>query len=465
MMAEKFDVAVIGSGPGGYAAAIRCSQKSEQKGGAVAIIEKENIGGVCLNCGCIPSKTLLASAHIFNLAKNAGSMGIDIDNPRVNWPKVQSRKETVVAGFRKGLAGLITSNKIKIFQGAGIITARNKITVQGNTPAEIEAAKIIIATGSVPIEIPSVRFDGKKIISSTEALSLSEIPKSMVIIGGGVIGCEMACVYASVGAKVTIIEALERILPFEDEWAGQLLAREFKKAGIDVIVGKKVTGCEKTGSKVKLSLEDSASVEAKKVLVSVGRKAFCDSQTIKNLSLQMNGSAIKVNDKMETNVPGVYAIGDVVGTTYLAHGAFFEAEIAAENAMGKEAHIGDYSLVPRAVYTFPEVASVGKNESKCKETGIDYMVGRAFFRANGRSLAHNETAGEIRVIRDKKTNKILGVTMVGAGVTEMMATARALIGSREKISEISFAHPTVSEVLKEAWEDAFGAGLHIPPRT
>ncbi len=200
-MAEKFDVAVIGSGPGGYAAAIRCAQK----GAAVAIIEKEQIGGTCLNRGCIPSKTLLASAHIFNLAKNAGLMGIDFDNPRVNWPKMQSRKEAVVAGSRKGLAGLIGSNKIKIFQGTGTVTAKNKIAVQGNSPAEIEAAKIIIATGSVPIEIPSVRFDGKTIISSTEALSLAEIPKSMIIIGGGVIGCEMACIYAAIGSKITII--------------------------------------------------------------------------------------------------------------------------------------------------------------------------------------------------------------------------------------------------------------------
>ena len=460
-MAEKFDVAVIGSGPGGYAAAIRCAQK----GAAVAIIEKEQIGGTCLNRGCIPSKTLLASAHIFNLAKNAGLMGIDFDNPRVNWPKMQSRKEAVVAGSRKGLAGLIGSNKIKIFQGTGTVTAKNKIAVQGNSPAEIEAAKIIIATGSVPIEIPSVRFDGKTIISSTEALSLAEIPKSMIIIGGGVIGCEMACIYAAIGSKITIIEALPNILPFEDEWVGQLLTREFTTLGIDIIAGKKVTTSEKSGSKIKLSLEDGTSIEAEKVLVSVGRKAFCDNQTVKNLSLQMNGSAIKVNDRMETNVPGVYAIGDAVGTTYLAHGAFLEAETAAENAMGGKARIEDYSLVPRAVYTFPEVASVGKNETKCKQAGIDYTVGRSFFRANGRSLAHNETVGEVRVIRDKKTNQILGVTMVGAGVTEMIAAARILLGSKEKISEISFAHPTVSEVLKEAWEDAFGLGLHIPPRT
>ncbi len=459
-MAEKFDVAVIGSGPGGYAAAVRCAQK----GGKIAIIEKGDIGGVCLNCGCIPSKTLLASAHIFNLAKNAGAMGIDIDNPKVNWPKVQSRREAIVAGFRKGLAGVIGSNKIKIFQGAGIVTAKNKIAVQGDTTAEIEAAKIIIATGSVPIEIPFMPFDGKKIISSTEALSLAEIPKSMIVIGGGVIGCEMACIYASVGTKVTIVEALDRILPFEDEWVGQLLAREFKKAGIDVIVGKKVTGCEKTGSQIKLTLEDGTAIETEKALVSVGRKASCDSQTVKALSLEMNAPAIKVNEKMETSAAGVYAIGDVVGTTYLAHGAFFEAEVAAANAMGEKTLIGDYSLVPRAVYTFPEVASVGKNETKCKEAGVDYAIGRAFFRANGRSIAHNETAGEIRVIRDKKTAQILGATIVGSGAAEMVAAARALIGSREKIGEISFAHPTVSEVLKEAWEDAFGLSLHTPPK-
>jgi dihydrolipoamide dehydrogenase len=178
----------------------------------------------------------------------------------------------------------------------------------------------------------------------------------------------------------------------------------------------------------------------------------------------MNGSAIKVNEKMETNVPEVYAIGDAVGTTYLAHGAFLEAEVAGENAMGKKAHIQDYSLVPRAVYTFPEVASIGKNETKCRQTEIDYTIGRAFFRVNGRSLGHNETAGEVRVVRDKKTNKILGVTMVGSGVTEMIAAARVLLGSSEKISEISFAHPTVSEVLKEAWEDALGTSLHMSPK-
>ena len=459
-MAEKFDVAVIGSGPGGYAAAIRCAQK----GAAAAIIEKGDIGGVCLNCGCIPSKALLASVHILTIAKSASLMGVEIGAPKVNWLKMQSRKDTIVTGLRKGLAGLIQSNKIKIFQGMGIVTAKNKITVDGRRPAEIEAKKIIIATGSVPIEIPFAAFDGKSVISSTEALSLAEIPESMIIIGGGAVGCEMACVYAAVGSKVTIIEALPNILPFEDEWVGQLVTREFKKLGINVITGKKATACEKSDSKVKLSLEGGQTVEAEKVLVSVGRKAFCDNQTIKTLSLEMNGPAIKVDEKMQTNTAGVYAIGDVVGTTYLAHGAFLEAEVASENATGGQAQIKDYSLVPRVVYTFPEVASVGKNEIKCKQTGIDYTIGRALFKANGRSLTHNEITGEVRAIRDKKTNKIIGVTMVSSGAAEMIAAARALLGSGEKISEISFAHPTVCEVLKEAWEDAFDLSLHIPPK-
>ena len=457
-MAEKFDVAVIGSGPGGYAAAIRCAQK----GAAVAIIEKDKIGGTCLNCGCIPSKTLLASAHIFTTVKNAGVFGVDVETPKVNWPKMQARKDAIVAGFKKGLATLIQSNKIKIFQGQGIVTAKNKIAIKGGV--EIEPKKIIIATGSMPIEIPFMPFDGEKIISSTEALCLNNIPKSMIIVGGGVIGCEMVCVYAAVGAKITIIEALAGILPFEDEWVGQLLTKEFKKAGINTITGKKATACEKSGSGVRLSLEDGSSIEAEKVLVSVGRKAFCDSQTIKTLSLEMKGSVIKVNEKMQTSAADVYAIGDVVGTTYLAHGAFAEAETAAENVTGGNSNMEDYSLVPRAVYTFPEVAAVGENEIKCKKMGIDYTVGRAFFRANGRSLAQNETVGEVRVVRDKKTNKILGVTMVGPGVTEMIASARILLGSAEPIRGISFAHPTVSETLKEAWEDAFGISLHTPPR-
>jgi len=460
-MAERFDVVVIGSGPGGYAAAIR----SAQRGASVAVIEKGLVGGTCLNCGCIPSKTLLASAHTLLMIKHAALMGVDVPSATANWPRIQARKDAVVTGFRKGLTGLIQSHKVKIIQGWGIAAAPNRVTVESQTaPMEIEAGKIILATGSQPVELPTMPFDGRTVISSKEALELQQIPQSMVIVGGGVIGCEMACAYAAVGTKVTIVEALSRLIPMEDEWVGRLIEREFKKLGIDSLTGQKVTSVEKTGGAAKVSLESGQTIAAEKVLVSVGRRAVVDRETVESLSLKMNRAAIAVNDKLQTNVPGVYAIGDAVGTTYLAHGAFAEADVAAANATGGDETIGDYSLVPRAVYTFPEIASVGKNEQTCKASGLDVSVGRAFFKANGRSMAHNETVGEIRAVRDNSTNRIVGVTMVGATVTELAGAARAIIGSTQKITEMSFPHPTFSEVLKEAAEDAFGLSVHAPPK-
>lgn len=460
-MAERFDVVVIGSGPGGYAAAIRCAMK----GVSVAVVEKGLVGGTCLNCGCIPSKTLLASAHTLLMTTHAALMGVDVPSASPNWPKIQARKDAVVAGFRKGLTGLIQSHKVKIIPGRGIVTAPGRVKIESETaPAEIEADKIILATGSQPIELPAIPFDGQTVISSKEALELQQIPQSMVIVGGGVIGCEIACAYAAVGTKVTIVEALDRLIPMEDDWVGRLIAREFKKLGIESLTSQKVTSVEKTGGAAKVTLESGQTVDAEKVLVSVGRRAAVDQETVEGLNLQMNRVAIAVNDRLETNVPGVYAIGDAVGTTYLAHGAFAEADVAAVNATGGDETIGDYSLVPRAVYTFPEIASVGKNEQVCKTDGLDVSVGKAFFRANGRSIAHNETVGEVRVVRDSSTNRIVGVTMVGATVTELAGAARALIGSTEKVTELSFPHPTFSEVLREAAEDAFGLSVHTLPK-
>jgi dihydrolipoamide dehydrogenase len=460
-MLEKFDVVVIGSGPGGYAVAIRCAQR----GASVAVVEKDLIGGTCLNCGCIPSKTLLASAHTLLSINHAKMMGIDVQPPVPNWPNIQARKNAVVTGFRKGLTGLIQSNKIKIIAGQGIVTAPGKITIESEeSPAEIEAGNIILATGSVPIEIPTIPFDGQVVISSKEALNLTQIPRSMVIVGGGVIGCEMACVYAAMGTKVTIVEALSRLIPMEDAWIGRLMEREFKKLGIESLTSQKVISVDKTTLPAKVALESGQQIEAEKVLVSVGRRATVDKETVDALNLQMNRHLISVDKKMQTNVPGVYALGDAVGTTYLAHGAFAEAEVAAANATDSDEEIVDYKLIPRAVYTFPEIASVGRTEEICTSEGLDISIGKAFFKANGRSLAHNETTGEIRVVRDNSTNKILGVSMVGAIVTELVGAARTLIGTTEKITEISFPHPSVSEVLKEAAEDAFGLSLHNLPR-
>ncbi len=468
-MAESFDVVVIGSGPGGYAATIRCAQR----GASVAVVEKGFIGGTCLNCGCIPSKALLASAHTLLLTKHAVLMGVDVTLATPNWPKIQTRKDTIVTAFRKGLTGLIRSHNIKILQGRAVVTAPNKIRIEtDNSPMEgprfagtqIQADNIILATGSEPIQIPEIPFDGRTVISSKEALALEQIPGSMVIVGGGAIGCELACVYAAAGTKVTIVEALSRLIPMEDEWVGRLIEREFKTLDIDTLTSRKVDSVDTTGGMAKVLLEDGEAIDAEKVLVSVGRRPVVDNETVEALNLQMSGDAIAVSEKMETNVPGVYAIGDAVGTTFLAHGAFAEAEVAAANATGGDERIADYSLIPRAVYTFPEIASVGKTEQICKNEGLDVSVGKSFFKANGRSVAHNETVGQIRVVKDNATNKIIGVTMVSATATELIAAARALIGTSEEITDISFPHPTVSEVLKEAAEDAFGLSLHNPPK-
>jgi dihydrolipoamide dehydrogenase len=424
------------------------------------------MGGTCLNVGCIPSKALLASAHTYLLAKHSAVMGIDIQSVGFNWQKIQTRKNGIVSGFVKGLSGLVASHGVKIYNGKGIATGSNTVSVEDAQGGKTELMfdKLIIASGSEPINIPAFPFDGQTIISSTEALSLPDVPKSMVIIGGGVIGCEMACVYASFGTQVTIVEALDRLMPNEDAWVGQTLEREFKKLGITSLVGKKVVSVDKAAGAV-VNLESGEKINAEKVLVSVGRRASADKETVSALALEMDGAKIKVNKKMETSAANVYAIGDVVGTTYLAHGAMAEAEVAAHNSTGANHQMGEYTMIPKAVYSFPEVASVGVNEEKCKRDGVDYTIGKAFFRANGRSVGHNETVGEIRAVRDAKTDKIIGVTMVGANVTELVAAARGIIGTTENIFDISFAHPTVSEVLKEACEDAYGLSLHAPPKT
>jgi dihydrolipoamide dehydrogenase len=460
-MSESYDVVVIGSGPGGYAAAIKCAQR----GATVAVVEKSFIGGTCLNRGCIPSKALLASAHTLLSIKHAALMGVDVASATANWPKMQARKDAIVTGFRNGLTGLMQSHKIKIHPGRAVITAPGTIKIESeDSPIQIQAGKIILSTGSEPIELPALPFDGRTVISSKEALGLENIPKSIVIVGGGVIGCELACVYAAVGAKVTIVEALSRLIPMEDEWVGRLINREFKKLGIDSLTSQKVISVDTSGEPAKVALESGQTIEAEKVLVSVGRRPVVDKETVEALNLEMSDPAVSVNDKLETNVPGLYAIGDAVGTTYLAHGAFAEAEVAAVNATGGDEKIADYSLIPRAVYTFPEIASIGKTEQACRDEGLDVSVGKSLFKANGRSVAHNETIGQISAVRDNSTNKIIGVTMVGSVVTEMIAAARLLLGRTEKITEISFPHPTVSEVLKEAAEDAFGLSLHNPPK-
>jgi len=452
-MAERFDVVVIGAGPGGFRAARRCAQRSA----STAVVEKEFVGGTCLNWGCIPSKTLLATAHLLLRARQAGEMGIDIPSATPNWAKIQQRREAIITGIRKGMLGTMKANKMTHIEGRAVVTAPGRIRVQSNGQTrELEAGKIILATGSETIELRNMPFDGQTIISSKEALSLPQIPKSMLIVGGGVIGCEMACAYAALGTKVTIVEALERLLPMEDSWISRILEREFKNLGIDSITARKVMSVDKSASPAKVSLDNGQIIEAEKVLVAVGRRAAIDKEIVEALKLEMNGPLIKINRKLETNVPGVYALGDVVGTTYLAHGATAEAEVAAANATGGNEEMLDYSLIPRVVFTFPEVASVGKTEEKCQAAGMDIAIGKGFYRANGRSLAENETIGQFHAVRDKAINELIGISMVGHMATEFVAFARTLIGTCEPVRRITFPHPTVSETLEDAVHEALG---------
>ncbi|MCK5225783.1 MAG: dihydrolipoyl dehydrogenase [Planctomycetes bacterium] len=451
-MAEKFDIAVIGSGPGGYEAAIKCAQKNA----SVAIIEKEAIGGTCLNWGCIPSKALLASAHTLLMAKNAATMGIGIETATPDSQKIQERKNAIVARFANGMTAQLQKNKVKIIQGAASITAPGQIEIENDgIQTKIKADKIILASGSEPIEIPTMPFDGKTVISSKEALSLPEIPKSMIIVGGGAIGCELACVYAVMGTKVTIIEALTQLIPTEDRWVGQIIESELKKLGIRILVNQKAASIDKTVNPAKVTLANGQAIEAEKIMVAIGRRPAISKETIEKLDLKTNGKAIAVNEKMETNIPCLYAIGDVVGTTYLAHGAFAEARIAAENATGGDKKMGDYSLIPRAVYTFPEIASVGKSQNACEEEGLKIAIGKAFFKTNGKSNANNQTTGQVRVIIDKSAGKIIGITIVADQAAELIATATVLIANQENMSEIIFQHPTVSETLAEAVQNAY----------
>jgi dihydrolipoamide dehydrogenase len=453
-MAERFDMVVIGAGPGGFRAAKRCAQR----GAATALVEKEFIGGTCLNWGCIPSKTLLASAHLLLQARKASEMGIDIPSAAPNWAKIQQRREAVIMTLRKGMTGSAKMPNLTYIEGTATIAGPGKITVtaSGGQSRSLETGKIILATGSQPIQIPTIPFDGQTVISSKEALSLAGIPKTMVIVGGGVIGCELACAYAAFGTKVTIVEALERIIPMEDSWISRLLERELKSQGIEVMTGQKVMSVDKSTSPAKVNLASGQAIGAEKVLVAVGRRAAVDKQIADALKLEMNGPAIKINSRMETSAPGVYALGDGVATTSLAHGATAEAEVAAANATGGNEEMIDYSLIPRVIFTFPEVASVGKSEEKCQAEGRDISIGKGFYKGNGRSVAHNATAGQIHAVRDKAMNEIVGISMIGEMATEYVAFARTLIGTCEPIRNITFPHPTVSETIEDAVHEALG---------
>jgi len=453
---KSYDVAIIGSGPGGYVAAIRCSQL----GLKTAIIEKyATLGGTCLNVGCIPSKALLDSSHHYDDAvKHFETHGIEIPGEiKVNLEKMIGRKQAVVDQTTGGIDFLMTKNKIDVYHGMGAFKDATHITITGDTNEEIEAKYSIIATGSKPTTLPFAKVDKERIITSTEALKLKEIPKHLIIIGGGVIGLELGQVYKRLGSDVTVIEYMDRIIPTMDSSLSKELNKVFRKQKFNINVSHKVTSVVRNGNEVSVTAENKKGelVEFKGdyCLVSVGRSPYTAGLNAESAGVKLTDRGrVEVNGKLQTSTSNIYAIGDVIKGAMLAHKAEEEGVFVAESIAGQKPHI-DYNLIPGVVYTWPEVASVGKTEDQLKDDGVDYKSGQFPMRALGRSRASMDLDGFVKILADKTTDEILGVHMIGARCADLISEAVVAMefrASAEDISRMSHAHPTFSEAIKEA---------------
>ena len=467
---EKFDVTIIGSGPGGYVAAIRCAQL----GMKTAIIERyKTLGGTCLNVGCIPSKALLdSSEHYYNATHTFAEHGIEAKDLKVNLNQMIKRKDDVVKQNCDGINFLMKKNKITIFTGHGSFVDRNTIEINpiaGGEKTQIESAKTIIATGSKPMSIAGVEIDKQRIITSTEALKLTEIPKQIIIIGGGVIGLELGSVYARLGSKISVIEFTGSIIGTMDSAMGKELQKSLKKIGFEFYLNHKVTGATTKDNEVTVSADNAKGEKVQfkgdYCLVAVGRKPYTENLALDKAGVKTdNRGRIETNEHLQTNVEGIYAIGDVVKGAMLAHKAEDEGVFVAEIITGQKPHI-NYNLIPGVVYTWPEVASVGFTEDQLKEQGKKYKVGNFPFKASGRARASGDIDGFVKVLADEKTDEILGVHIIGPRAADMIAEAVVAMefrASAEDIARTSHAHPTYTEAFKEACLDATGKrALHI----
>jgi dihydrolipoamide dehydrogenase len=452
-----YDLIVIGSGPGGYVAAIRAAQL----GMKTAIIEKyPTLGGTCLNVGCIPSKALLdSSEHFHNAAHTFKTHGIDLSNLKVNLKQMISRKDEVVKQNVDGIQFLMKKNKIEVHHGLGSFVDKNtvKVTKDDGSSEHIQGKNIIIATGSKPSSLPFIKLDKKRVITSTEALNLKEIPKHMIVIGGGVIGMELGSVYGRMGAKVSVVEYMDSLIPSMDKTMGKELQKSLKKLGFEFYLKHKVVEVENKGKEVIVKAENSKgeTVELKGdyVLVSIGRRPYTDGLNAEAAGVKITDRGqVEVDEHLRTNVPNIYAIGDVVKGAMLAHKAEEEGTFVAEVISGQKPHI-NYLLIPGVVYTWPEVAAVGYTEEQLKEKGIKYKTGKFPFMASGRARASMDTDGLVKVLADAETDEILGVHMIGPRTADMIAEAVVAMefrASAEDIARMSHAHPTYTEAFKEA---------------
>lgn len=453
----KYDVTVIGSGPGGYVAAIRCAQL----GLKTAIIEKYNtLGGTCLNVGCIPSKALLDSSHHFHDAESTfQEHGIELENLKVNLKQMIDRKAGVVADNVAGISFLMKKNKIDVLHGIGSFIDKNNIKITDTTgkSTQVETDKVIIATGSKPSSLPFIKIDKKRVITSTEALELKEIPKHMIVIGGGVIGMELGSVYARLGTEVSVVEYMDSLIPTMDSTMGKELKKSLKKLGFNYYLGHKVTNVSSKGKIVTVKAENKSGevveIKGDYCLVSIGRRPYTDGLGLESIGLKTDERGrIEVNEKLETSIKGIFGIGDVIKGAMLAHKAEEEGTFVAETIAGQKPHI-NYNLIPGVVYTWPEVAAVGYTEEQLKEQGRAYKKGAFPFKASGRARASMDMDGQVKVLADQVTDEILGVHIIGPRAADMIAEAVVAMeyrASAEDISRMSHAHPTYTEALKEA---------------
>ncbi|MFY7843247.1 MAG: dihydrolipoyl dehydrogenase [Rhabdochlamydiaceae bacterium] len=460
---QKFDIVIIGGGPGGYVAAIKASQQNK----TVCLIEKKHLGGTCLNVGCIPTKTLVANAEVLEKVKTASSFGIYISSFSVDFARMIERKNEVVNKIRRSLEGLLQSNGLTIIKGEAEFLSPYEIKIKGEESGVIQASKVIIATGSEPLNIPNLPCDHQRVFNSSSILDLKTLPQSIAIIGGGYIGCEFASLYASLGVKVTVLEAMPGLVLAQGQLISEALTKAFQKQGIDVRTSVFVEGIDQKEDKAVIRLKDGSSLSADIVLVAVGRKLCSYGLGLDKAGLKADEKgAIKVNSKMETKVPGIYAIGDVTGECLLAHVASHQGIVAALNAVGQESHM-HYEAIPAVIFTHPEIAMVGLTLEQALEKGHDAIVGKFPFQALGKSVASMETDGFSQIIIDKKTKAILGAQVVGAHASHLIAEITLAIANEltvESLIETVHAHPTVSESWLEAALIAEGTPIHFPPK-
>jgi len=445
----EYDLIVIGSGPGGYVAAVRAAQL----GGKVAVVERGELGGTCLNKGCIPTKSLVSSLNVLATVKRAKDFGIKTGESAVDFPAVMERKNKIVSRLRNGLAALFKSYGIDLIEGNGKIISPDQVQVTNTTHhSPLTTHHIIIATGSVPAQIPGVEIDGKSVITSVEALELEKVPSSLFIVGGGVIGVEFAGIFNRLGSQVTVIEMLPRIIPTQDEEISEQLERFLERQGIEIKTGCKILGVNRESDGLKIEIgrkQGKETLSVEKILMAVGRKPWTEGVGLEKIGVKVENGRIVVNDKMETNVPGVYAIGDVIGGDLLAHVASAEGIVAAENSFGKESKI-DYKSVPTCIFTTPEVASVGLSEQKAEAFGYEVAIGKFPFAATARALILGENFGMVKIVADKKTDRILGVHIIGPEATDLIEEAALAIklgATPAELSRIIHPHPTLSEAI------------------